>query len=98
MLLRTYTQHPRAISRLKVRTEEVAGNRRIAVNSHRHQGFSKHGKMRLREVKVMFYRVEIKSMTSNVAEVNIRNVGGGIKTPHVATKSVIRPGDILVPS
>ena len=67
-----------------MRIEKVGGNRkRTAVSCHRHLSFGEEEKMRLRGGEVMVHRLEIRSKTANVAEVNIEKVGGSIKTPVV---------------
>ena len=67
-----------------MRIEKVGGNRKgTAVCCHRHLSFGEEEKMRLRRGEVMFHRLEIRSKTANVAEVNIEKGGGSIKTPVV---------------
>ena len=71
---------------LKMRIEKVGGNRkRTAVSCHRHLSFGEEEKMRLRGGEVMIHRLEIRSKTANVAEVNVEKFGGSIKTPVVVT-------------
>ncbi|MPC36220.1 hypothetical protein E2C01_029669 [Portunus trituberculatus] len=52
--------------------------------------------MRFNRGKVVFYRLKVRSNTSNVAEVNEEKVKGGIMTLWVVTEKV-RPADISGP-
>ena len=45
----------------------------------------------------MFHRLKIRSKTTDVAEIYVEKVRGGIKTPGVAIKRAVRPGDIFGP-
>lgn len=50
----------------------------------------------LRYGEEMFYKMEVRGKTANVAEINEENVGGANKTPlPVVIKSVVQPEDIF---
>ena len=69
---------------LKLRIEKVGGDREgTAVSCLRHLSFGEEEKVRLRGGEVMIRRLEIRSKTSNVAEIDVEKVGGSIKTPVV---------------
>ena len=75
---------------LKLRIEKVGRNRKsTAVNCHRHLSFSEEEKIRLRGGEVVGHRLEIRSKTANVAEVNVEKIEGSIKTPVVVTWEAI---------
>ena len=60
---------------LKMRIEKVGGNREgVAVSRRRHLSFSEEKKMRFSREEVVFYRLEIRCGTANVAEVNTEKV------------------------
>jgi len=52
---------------------------------------------RFRGGEVIFHRSEIRSETTNVAEVDIEKVRGGIGTPLVVTMRLVRLRDIYSP-
>ena len=67
---------------MKMSIEKVGGNRKgAAVSSHRHLSFSEEKKMRFSGGEVVFYRLEIRTKTARVAEIDGETVGGSVKTP-----------------
>ncbi|MPC40426.1 hypothetical protein E2C01_033984 [Portunus trituberculatus] len=54
--------------------------------------------MRFSRDEMVLYRWKFRSKTSNVAEVNVEKVEGGVKAFRVITEKSIRSGDIVVPS
>ena len=82
-----------------MRIEKVGGNRvGDAISSLRQLGLNEEKKMTFRgEEVVFFHRLKIKSKTTNVAEIDVEKVRGGIKTTGVAIKRVFCPGDIFGP-
>ena len=68
----------------KMRIEIVRGDRiGAAVSSLRHLSFSEEKKMRFSREEVVFHRLEIRTKTADVAEVNMEKVVGSVKTPGV---------------
>merc|ERR1712035_108437 len=56
---------------LKMGIEKVGGNRKgTAVSNHRNLCFSEEEKMRFSRGEVVFHRLEIRSKTANVGDVN----------------------------
>ncbi|MPD03679.1 hypothetical protein E2C01_099326 [Portunus trituberculatus] len=53
--------------------------------------------MRFGRGEVVFHRLKIRSKNTNVAEVNVEKVEGGVKAFGVVDRRVIRPGDIFGP-
>lgn len=49
--------------------------------------------MKLREIKAMFHRLEIKQNTANATLNNIEKAGVDIKSPQIITMRVVRPWD-----
>ena len=81
--------------RLKMRIEKGGGNRvGVTVSSLRQLGFSKE-KMKFRGGEVVFHKLKIRCKTTNVAEIDVENVRGGIKTLGVAIRRAVYPGDFL---
>ncbi|MPC48331.1 hypothetical protein E2C01_042099 [Portunus trituberculatus] len=81
-----------------MRTEKVGGNReRATVSCLRQLCFGEERKMRFSKGKVVFYRLEVRSKTANVAEVNKEKVERGVKTFWVANERAVRPWDISGP-
>ena len=53
--------------------------------------------MRFSRGEMVFYRLKIRSKATNVAEVEVEKVEGGLKTLRVDTRRAVRPGDICGP-
>lgn len=84
---------------LKVRMEKIRRNRKwIAFSCYRHLGLGVEEKIRVRGRQGIFYRVEHKSKSADVEEVNVEKLGGGIKTPEIVTMRMICLGTFLIPS
>ena len=82
----------------EMRIEKVGGNRKgPAISCHRHLSLGEEKKMRFSRGEVVFYRLEIRSKATNVAEVNEEIVEGGAKTLGVDTRGAVRPGGIYGP-
>ncbi|MPC73587.1 hypothetical protein E2C01_067921 [Portunus trituberculatus] len=65
----------------KMRIKKVGGNRKGAtVSCLRQLCFDEEKKMKFSRGEVVFYRLEIRPETANVAEVNKEKVNGGVKT------------------
>ena len=77
-----------------MRREKVGGNRKGAtVSCLKHLCFSEK-KMRFSRGEVVFYRLKIRSKTTNVAEVDSEKCEEGVKTIRVDTIRGVRPRDI----
>ena len=82
---------------MKVRIENVGGNRKGAtVSCLRHLCFSEE-KMRFSGGQVVFYKLKIRLKTANVAKVDGEKCEGCVKTLRVDTGRAVRPGDICGP-
>ncbi|MPC88494.1 hypothetical protein E2C01_083400 [Portunus trituberculatus] len=80
-----------------MRIEKLGGNREGATVSYLKQLSFDEEKVRFSKVEVVFYRLNIRSKTANVAEVNAEKVEEGIKTFWVVTERTVQPGDISGP-
>ena len=84
----------------KMRIEKVRGNRKgITVSCLRHLCFSEEKKMRFIEGEVVLYRLKIRSMTTNVAEVDRKkNVRGMSRHLGAISEGQSDLGTFMVPS
>ena len=84
---------------VKFRIEKVGGDRiEGAISSHRNLSFSEEKKVRFRGGEVMLHRMEVRSKSADVAEMDRERVRGVIRTPCRAVAwSGVWTGDISGP-